>query len=471
MIFLDRKEELSRLNGLVKRGEGGLAVIWGRRRAGKTRLLTEWVDWHKGCYLVADRSAPDIQRRYLADALSTYLPGFNEAAYPTWAAFLNRLVADAAVRGFKGPVVLDELPYLVEHSPELPSVLQRIVDHDAKKARLTFAISGSSQRMMQGIVLNRNAPLFGRASENLRIRPLKAGYLLDVLTKNPVEAVAWYSLFGGVPYYWELALTSQLKNTVEAADALVLSPLGVLHSEPERLLAEEMPSASFARPVLDVIGMGAHRVSEIAGRIGAPVTALTPSLARLMDMDLCAREVPFAASEKSGKKSHYKIMDPFLRFWFKVVWPPRSLLSHSSQQMRVALFRKFEPALCAESWEELCRDAVPFLKKGSLGPEFGPALRYWTTGGPEWDIVAASLDDSTLLLGEAKWSRKPFNQKEIMKVSNELKSRGVPGKLQGQYKNIAHCIFVPALDTSFKTQNDCIAIDAESVLKALRTPD
>src|SRR3989339_1288303 len=471
MIFLDRKEELSRLNGLVKRGEGGLAVIWGRRRAGKTRLLTEWVDWHKGCYLVADRSAPDIQRRYLADALSTYLPGFNEAAYPTWAAFLNRLVADAAVRGFKGPVVLDELPYLVEHSPELPSVLQRIVDHDAKKARLTFAISGSSQRMMQGIVLNRNAPLFGRASENLRIRPLKAGYLLDVLTKNPVEAVAWYSLFGGVPYYWELALTSQLKNTVEAADALVLSPLGVLHSEPERLLAEEMPSASFARPVLDVIGMGAHRISEIAGRIGAPATALTPSLARLMDMDLCVREVPFGESEKNGKKSQYRLVDPFIRFWFKVVGAHRSILSHSTQQMRVELFRKFEPALCAESWEELCREAVPFLKSESLASEFGPAFRYWTSGGPEWDIVGASRDDKTLLLGEAKWSRKPFTQKEIISALHELKAKGIPDKLQGRYKKITYCIFLPTFDKSFKEPDDCTVIDAETVLKTLQSSD
>ncbi|MFH0922005.1 MAG: ATP-binding protein [Fibrobacterota bacterium] len=471
MKFLNRSEELTRLNTLAKRNDGGLAVIWGRRRAGKTRLLTEWVDRHGGCYLVADRSAPDIQRQYLAEELSTRLPGFNEVVYPTWAAFLNRLAADAAQKGFKGPVVLDELPYLVEHSPELPSVLQRFVDHDAKKAGLILAIAGSSQRMMQGIVLNRTAPLFGRAGENLKIRPLKAGYLLDTLAKNPVDAVEWYALFGGIPYYWELALASGMENTVQVADRLVLSPLGVLHSEPERLLSEEMPSASFARPVLDAIGMGAHRVSEIAGRIGVPATALAPSLTRLMDMDLCVREVPFGESEKSGKKSQYRLIDPFLRFWFKVVGPHRSLLSHAPARVRIELFKKTAPALCAESWEELCRDAVPSLEKGSPVSGFGPALRYWTPNGPEWDIVAASQDGSTLLLGEAKWSKKPFTPNEIIRTLNELKAKGIPNKLQGRYNKAIYCVFVPVFDKTLKTQRDCAVINAKTVLDSLRTAD
>lgn len=468
MKFLNRSEELSRLNELAKRDQGGLAVVWGRRRAGKTRLLTEWVDHLGGSYLVADRSSPEIQRQYLSDELSTRIPGFNEAVYPTWTAFLKRLATDAGLHGFKGPVVFDELPYLVENSPELPSILQRFVDHEAKKAGLVLAIAGSSQRMMQGIVLNRTAPLFGRASENLRIQPLQAGYLLDVLATDPMEAVEWYALFGGIPYYWELSLASGAKTPVEAADKLVLSHLGVLHSEPERLLSEEIPSAYFARPVLDAIGMGAHRISEIAGRIGAPATALAPSLGRLIDMDLCAREVPFGELERNTKKSQYRLIDPFLRFWFRVVGPHRSLLPHTSAKVRVELLKKAAPLLCSESWEELCRTAVPSMPKGSQLSGFGPASRYWVTGGSEWDVVAASQDNKTLLLGEAKWSRRPFKESEITGILDELKKKGIPDKLQGRYKNILYCIFVPEFDKHAKTPHDCVVVKAAEILSALR---
>ncbi len=69
MVFLDRSEEMRRLDGLAARPDAGLAVISGRRRIGKTRLLLEWVQRHGGLYTVADTSAPDVQRRYfvLAD--------------------------------------------------------------------------------------------------------------------------------------------------------------------------------------------------------------------------------------------------------------------------------------------------------------------------------------------------------------------------------------------------------------------
>jgi AAA+ ATPase superfamily predicted ATPase len=39
MKFIDRENELSRLIALSKRRDGGLAVVTGRRRVGKTRLL------------------------------------------------------------------------------------------------------------------------------------------------------------------------------------------------------------------------------------------------------------------------------------------------------------------------------------------------------------------------------------------------------------------------------------------------
>src|SRR5258706_3984150 len=134
MRFLNREDELAALAGLDD--EGGLAVIWGRRRIGKTRLLLEWCEARDGVYTVADQSAPEAQRAYFARAIAQALPGFDEATYPDWERLLARLARDAANVGFRGPIVIDELPYLVAAAPELPSVLQRWIDHDAKRARL-----------------------------------------------------------------------------------------------------------------------------------------------------------------------------------------------------------------------------------------------------------------------------------------------------------------------------------------------
>ena len=299
--FLNRFGELKRLEALSARPSGGFAVIWGRRRVGKTRLLLEWVRRKGGVYFVADQSAAPLQRRALAEALGSRLQGFAEVVYPDWASLLSRAAAEAARLDWRGPLVLDEFPYLVDAAPELPSVLQRWLDHEAAKSKLITAISGSSRRMMQGLILDRHAPLFGRAVEAFRLSPLEPGYLQQAFPGlSSVEAVSYFAAWGGVPRYWELMSGSGARSLEEAVDTLVLDPQGALHQEPDRLLLEETPSAMALRPLLEVIGLGAHRLTEMAGRLGIPVTSLSRPMARLVEMDLVRRENPFGETEKAG---------------------------------------------------------------------------------------------------------------------------------------------------------------------------
>jgi AAA+ ATPase superfamily predicted ATPase len=280
MKFLNRSEELRRLDKLATLPSGGLAVVYGRRRVGKTRLLLEWVRQRDGLYTVADLSAPDVQRRYFAAAIATRLTGFADVDYPDWAALLTRLAREAGRAKWRGPLVIDELPYLVSTSPELPSLLQRFIDHEAKAANLVVALAGSSQRMMQGLVLSSQAPLYGRAREIIDVRPIEVPYLRQIFpTATETALVEHYAAWGGIPWYWELASESP-GTPRQRIDRLVLDPLAPLHMEPDRLLLEETPSALEVRPVLDAIGAGAHRVSEIGARLGRPATSLSRPIGR-----------------------------------------------------------------------------------------------------------------------------------------------------------------------------------------------
>lgn len=402
MDFLDRTLELDRLTRLASRRDGGLAVLWGRRRVGKTRLLVEWVRRTGGVYFVADESSPAMQRRRLADAIATRVPGFGSVEYRDWGSLFDRLARDASHARLRGPFVIDELPYLVTASPDLPAILQRFVDHEAKGARLVIALAGSSQRMMQGLVLGADAPLFGRAREAFEVRPLAPGFLGEALgLRDAADIVRAFSVWGGIPRYWELA--SEYGDLRGAVDALVLDPTGVLHDEPTRLLLEETPPAMGLRPILDAIGSGAHRVTEIAARIGTPATGLTRSFTRLVELGFVVRETPFGEPERSTKRALYRLADPFLRLWFSLVSPKRAMLAHVPKKARLELFDARLPHLVAATWEALCRAAVPHLAS-ELGVELGPAKRSWGRGAPEWDVVSEASTGRALLLGEAKWS-------------------------------------------------------------------
>lgn len=466
MKFIDRKQEMKRLMQAAKTEGAGLVVIWGRRRLGKSRLLTEWCQQSNGTYWVADESAPAIQRQYLAEELQAVFPGFADVPYPDWSSLLNRLSREARQTNWHGPLVLDEFPYLTTGAPELPSVLQRWIDREKREGGILLALSGSSQRMMMDSVLNADAPLYGRSDQILKLDPLlpgHIGYALDIM--SPQSLLDFYTCWGGVPRYWELAQPFHEQHR-EAVDELVLSPLGVLHDEIERLLRQEMPSAIPLRPILDAIGMGAHKSSEIAARLQTPATSITRSLQQLQQLGYIQREVPYGENEKLSKKALYHLEDPFLRLWFQIVAPHRGSLQTASKAARLKMLDTYWPHIRANAWEALCRQAVPRL--GLLNRQWQPAGRYWKSNESEWDVVSTSLDNEITLLGECKSLTRPAGDTDIDKFTRALMAKSVPTTL-GSEKRLEYVIFVPELKTKPSPLPPGITIvDAKRIFAALK---
>ena len=463
MQFLNRHDELSRLGRAMQR-PGALAAVWGRRRVGKSRLLLEWTRRNDGLYTVAERSAPVVQRRFLASAIAERFSGFADVEYPTWRALLGRLSAEADRTGWKGPFVLDELPYLLASDESLVGAMQNWLDRQNRILRTV--VCGSSVRMMHGAILDAGSPLYGRAAEAFGVRPLRPGYLADAFPFfDHDELVRVYAVWGGMPRYWELA--EPFGEGLDASvDSLVLDSAGPLHGEPSRFLQEEAPPATALRPVLDVIGAGAHRLTEIAGRLGRPASSLSRPLAVLAEMGLVRREIPFGSDSRSGKRSLYRIDDPFLRLWFRVVAPHRSALAESPAETRLRYWHRYRPSLESHAWEELCRMSVPWLHRGEsrLG-RFGPfeeARRYWHGNDPEFDIVARSTDGRRLLVGESKlsaasgWESK-LNDQDILRVLPA--ARGC---------EVVRALFTPSANRLNQADDSIRVVDAKAVIAVLR---
>jgi AAA+ ATPase superfamily predicted ATPase len=293
---------------------------------------------------------------------------------------------------------------MVARAPELPSLIQKHFDRNPTRG-LHLLVAGSSQRMMQGLVLDRSAPLFGRATEILKIPPLAAGWIGEALSIGDArEEVEAFAHWGGVPWYWELA--NDFPSLGEAVRCLVLDPLGVLHEEPGRLLLDDLRDTTQAASILSLIGRGCHRVSEIAGRMGKPATSLSRPLQRLMEMGLVEREVPFGATVRASKRTLYRIADPYLGFWFRFVEPNRSRLEARQLEGVERDIAGNVRHHIAEVWEHLARQSTSLLP--IHGEAWGPAGRWWGTGADrrplEVDLVAESVAGDRLLVGEVKWA-------------------------------------------------------------------
>jgi len=457
--FLNRDRERERLARALASPNGTFCCLYGRRRCGKSRLIREVIPKDRSVYYVADRREAGLQRSALAAAIGLVIPRFEDATYPDWDALLNRWWSDAP----PGSVLaLDEFPYLASASPELPSLLQKAIDRYAAKP-VHLIVSGSSQRMMQGLVLDEAEPLYGRAREIMLIEPLAAAWLPQAFgPADWTDLLSTYAVWGGVPRYWELA--ADYASLWDAVESLVLDPLGVLHREPAHLLADDMRDIVQASSILAVVGQGCHRLSEIAGRLAKPATSLTRPVQRLIQLGLLRRDIPFGHSPRSSKTTLYMINDPYIAFWFTFVEPNRSRLGAGAIPAVKRSIRKTFPQHVAAIWEQTVRSAVPRVTLAGL--EWKAASRWWGSGKDrrpmEFDVVAESTDGRHLLVGEVKLS---VTTRQLGPVTKALSEKIGRLPVADHYASVVPCVFAGGYEGTPETESHLIT--AQTLLPSL----
>lgn len=443
MKFVDRIEETRRLKTVLSRDKA-VVVVYGRRRLGKSELIKRTLT-DDDIYFLADRSEGRRQRELLSKVVAQHVPDFDKVEYPDWET-LFRAINYRVQQHIT--VCLDEFPYMVELSSELPSVLQKLIDEKSLRYNLIFC--GSSQTMMYGTFLDSNAPLYGRASAIIKLTPIKIPFLQEALDiADPIRVIEEYAVWGGVPRYWELrepeqTLEGSLWNNIFSVN-------GTLYEEPAKLLMDDVKDIVKTSTLMSYVGSGANRLSEIASRAGEPATNLSRPLKKLVDLGFLEREVPFGVNEKSSKKSLYKIADPFTSFYYQFVVSNRSFIELGRKKpIEQALGSHFGKYVSMQ-WEKLCRDAITGNEyKGII---YGQAHRWWgsvlnESGKPEQieiDVVAESIDKKTLLVGECKWT----TEKNASQLTDELVRKANLLPFSKDYKEI-----IPVLFLKTRPEND-----------------
>lgn len=409
-----------------------LGVVYGRRRQGKTYLLdalTSQVDGllHVAVQDVAPRAIADVAR-----TLARHIGAPASFAFDGWPPLIDALL-DLGTKGSPVTVALDEFPYLVAASPELPSVIQRAVGPGSPLARASRArliICGSAMSVMSKL-LTGSAALRGRASLELIVHPfdyLQAAGFWEL--GDPKLAVMVHAVVGGTPAYREL-LRDDAPTSVADFDAwvvrAVLDPASPLAREGSYLLAEEpsITDRALYHAILEAIAEGRTRRSQIAQAVGRPDNQLSHPLNVLRDL----RFVTQRDDALRTRRPTFVITEPIVRFHHAVMRPQASRL---------------ERGQIAEAW----RASAGTFSAQILGPHFEELAREWTGrmadpetigGSPdlvgstvvadpgqrrtyEVDVLAlGSRNQGTrpvLLLGEAKWQADPVGERELARLEH-----------------------------------------------------
>jgi AAA+ ATPase superfamily predicted ATPase len=414
--FKGRKRELILLTQLWQQKDATMLVLYGRRRIGKTRLLTHWVNQNKvrALYWVAEPSSAFDQLRSFSQALYNFAnpsaPAPFDFTYTNWEQAWQQVASLAQQERLA--ILIDEFTYLLEIDPSLAGTLQNLWDHALRQSNLFLVICGSHMGMMQREFLSYQAPLYGRATSLIHLRPIPFGNTADFFPRYKAdERVAIYAIFGGIPAYWERL--DPERSISENIRLQLLTANNLMQAEPRLLLQDFVNEPHNYAGILRAIGGGARTQKEISNRAGLQQGHVSKYLSILQETGFVERRVPVTASERS-RLGRYHITDPYLRFYFRFLAPRQSQLEIGIQEPALTeIKRHLLDFIATYTWEELCREwtlrASALQELPFLIDDIGSV---WTQSA-QVDVVGINSMDKTILLGECKWQTKLTDQKPL----------------------------------------------------------
>ncbi|SUA47979.1 Predicted ATPase (AAA+ superfamily) [Nocardia africana] len=392
-----------------------LGIVSGRRRRGKTFLLDALAD-AVGAFFFTATDATEIEAlEGFGEAVASYAGG-GRYAFRDWGEALERLFAVVG----DGLIVIDEFPYLSKASPSLPSILQRALDPrgSARRSASRILLCGSAMSVM-GKLLSGNAPLRGRASMELIVRPL--GYRDSARfwgLDDPHLAVLVHAIVGGTPAYRREFVAGDAPNSLADFDSwvlrTVLNPQVPLFREARYLLAEETEIRDVAlyHAVLGAIAGGHTTRGGIANTIGRSSTDIGHPLSVLEDAQLITRETdPF-----SRGKSTYRIAEPLIVFYEAIMRREWTRLERGNTE---AAWRNSQPTFRSQvvgpHFEGICREWAMSVGDEVFG-DFPGHVAAATVNDPrdkkqiQIDVAVLAPEDTgqprrILSLGEVTWDR------------------------------------------------------------------
>jgi AAA+ ATPase superfamily predicted ATPase len=404
--LFDREPAWRCLEEQWKKRSPGLIFVIGRRRAGKSFLLTRFAQQVGGIYYQATRRTEAEQLASLTRVIGEH---FGDAAlqhgisFPSWEDLFGYVTQRADGNPFL--LVLDEFPYLAAAAPALTSIIQRSWDHDWSKTRFKLVLSGSYITAMNRLE-QVDQPLYGRRTARLL---LGAFDFADASLFMPGYAVRdqmiAYGLFGHLP--GNLSLLDPARSLAANVGDVMLSPSGRLADDAQHLLDAFTPDAHVHYSIIEAIAGGEQTWGGITSRIGRSGGALHRALLWLEEMEVIARAVPI--TEKNPQRSRravYRIVDPYVAFWHRTVARLVNAGSLGLVEPERLWDEMVSPGLddyMGGVFEEICRG---FVKRSNRLP-FRPVRvgEWWDAGSQNQVDVVAVGSKGELLVGECKWGR------------------------------------------------------------------
>lgn len=428
MEFYGRQTQQKKLRALLRRDSMQIALVFGRRRVGKSELIKHCLRQeperhiYYACKQTTEQNNAESISRLISELFGLPVLGFG-----TMEAVLEYLFEQAQ----KEPLVLvlDEYPYLRETFNGIDSVLQSLIDRFHETSRLKLVLCGSYVEIMKSLLAKEN-PLYGRIDLSLDLKPMdyyeSALFYPDF---SPEDKVRLYSVFGGIPYYNRLI--DRKSSVRENIQALISAPDARLENEVSMYLKSEISKITNANEVFEALARGFSRYSDLLSQ--SHVTSgptLVDVLEKLIRMEIVEKQAPINDAGNRRKAGYY-ITDPLCLFYYRYIFrflSQRGVLDEDVFFDRY-IQKDFEEKYVPRMFERICKQyLIRQNRVGNINPPFDLIGKYYyddpkTKTNGEFDIV--TQDPNGFAFYEAKFRKGPISEEMIREEMKQVQNSGL----------------------------------------------
>lgn len=404
-------------------GKPELAVVWGRRRVGKTYLLTHFAQGKRSIYFTATRQdTADRQLHRFAEALREQLgdevADLAPSTFPTWEAALRFVAGLARTEALL--VVLDEAPRLTGGHTDFADTVSAVWENHLRDQRLMLVLTGSAVAVMEQM-LGPQGGLHRRAGIERRMDPFP---LADARAfqpdLSPTDFIQAYAACGGYPLH--LTRWSARRSTDENLDELAFTPGGLLLRDAPDILSEDLDWRGGYERVLTAMAGGARRRSKIAGRAQQRIDYTLDRLRRAGYI----RTVR-AIGTGGSPDPLYEITDDYLAYWFAVLRDDADLIDGGQgRAVQQRTLGRWQTHL-GRVFEAAAREHAQRLVAAGTLPGDTVIGRWWKDETVEIDVVGLT-GDQPVLVGECRWQAKPLTQRDLSDLQRRAAHLPPPGR-------------------------------------------
>ena len=473
-MFIGREQELTFLNESYNSNHAEMVVVYGRRRVGKTELITKFCEDKPNIFYAAKECSDGVQLQSFSKAIVSYAPEQFKFVdnFRDWEQAFSALTDIKTDK--KLVVVIDEFPYMVRNNKSIPSILQNLWDHMLKNTNIMLILSGSSMSFIEDEILGYKNPLYGRTTGIYKLEPLPYTDAIKFFPNySDEDKVIAYSILGGIPHY--LQQFDPQKTVEENIKNTILRRGSILYNEVEFLLHEELREPSTYNTVIEAVALGNTEYNAILSKTLIEQRTLSVYIKNLTNLGILKKEKPSLSKPKENvgqNKGIYVLTDNFFRFWYAFCYPNLSLLEKGSVELAWKMLIKDNlHNFASKAFENIAIEYLYIInERGNLPSVFTEFGRWWgkvtktdengkkITTSEEIDVLGKA-PNSIYILGECKFTNAPFDMGQLKHLQNKLSLTGTI-----YYYLFSLSGFTSSVTETSKIENNVFPIDIKQML-------